>query len=458
MIRVRPKIHDSQTLEFKIGYETRPELHISQYVTNLWMFIPENLEPNEKIYVADSFYEDLKTRLRLITPQYSLAELCSREALPYRRIRQALEADDAEAKFHHQVCRTCAIMKACLRDAAEQEKELGTPDELIQRWSEILQIYRQFSEKCGGNQTLLREHKLGDEFLCQITLRYLYPIARLQPGTHLNRFLLQQQTYMQQHGYALPAQGDDKRNRHYVHRMANLRKFIESDLYITSHKKNSGYLLEQLMFMLSAGLAMAFALLINYYTQGAADNFSLPLILLTIVSYMFKDRIKDWVRAWFRNGVGGVFYDRRIRLEMNGMHIGSSRQGVGYKDEENLPEAVRKCRLEASPEGDPSRYQKEDILQYRRHLRLNRKRINRLSHHPLLGVDEICRLNLSRLMRWMDDPQTPVYHSDDDGSVETFSARHTYIVHIILEIETAGETLVNPYRVEISRDGILSIS
>lgn len=458
MIRVRPKIHDSQTLEFKIGYETRPELHVSQFVTNLWMFIPENLEPNEKIYDTDSFYEDLKTRLRLITPQYSLTELSSRDALPYRRMEEALKADNAEAGFHHQVCRTCAILKVALRDAVEHGRGHKPSEGLITQWRGILKNYRQFSEQCGKNKTLLQEHKLGDEFLCQITLRYLYPWAQAQNDSHLNRFLLEQQTYMRQRGYALPVQGDDKRNRHYVHRMANLRKLIESDLYITSHKKNSGYFLEQLMFMLSAGLAMAFALLINYYTQGAADNFSLPLILLTIVSYMFKDRIKDWVRAWFRNGVGGIFYDRRIRLEMNGTHIGSSRQGVGYKDEENLPPAVLKSRRQASPAGDPSRYQKEDILQYRRHLRLNRKRIARLSHHPLLGVDEICRLNLSRLMRWMDDPKTHLYHSADDATVQTFSARHTYIIHIILEIETAGESLVNPYRLEIGRDGILSIS
>lgn len=458
MIRVRPTIHDSQTLEFKIGYETRPELHESEYVTNLWMFIPENLEPNEKIYVADSFYEDLKTRLRLITPQYSLAQLSSRDALPYRRMEEVLKNGGTATDFRHQICRTCAILKASLRDAVDASSSELNLDRLLSQWQGILQIYRQYSVHYSENKTFMQCYRLGDEFLCQMTLRYLYPLTGSKNHDGLRRFLLEQQSYMQQRGYALPVEGDDERNRRYVHRMSHLRKYIESDLYITSHKKNSGYLLEQLMFMLSAGLAMAFALLINYYTQGAADNFSLPLILLTIVSYMFKDRIKDWVRTWFHNGAGRVFYDRRIRLEMNGMHIGSSRQGVSYKAGNALPEAVRRCREQRTDPDDPSALVKEDILQYRRQLRLNRKRINRLSHHPLLGVDEICRLNLSRLMRWMDDPETRVYHSNSDGSVETFSARHTYIIYIILEIQTAGESLVNPYRVEISRDGILSVS
>ena len=87
MIELKTKIHDQYTLELKTSCQTESGQPINEFSTEIWLFIPENLQSNEPTYTSDSFYEDLKTRLRLKTPQYTPEELAKREALPYQRLQ-----------------------------------------------------------------------------------------------------------------------------------------------------------------------------------------------------------------------------------------------------------------------------------------------------------------------------------------------------------------------------------
>lgn len=464
MIRLSPKIHDKYTLEFKIGYETEPGHHVSDFITNLWLFIPDNLESNEKIYVSDSFFEDLKTRIRLTTPRYPLSSLAQSDALPFRRIAQALREPADTANFRHQVSITAAIIKACLRDSlTETFQTAGSETRAAAYFAQVRKVlshYRALGRQIPADQPALREiYRRGDEFVCQMFLRYLYKLWRKKGDSEaLNAFMLDLQRYMTAQGCLMPEAGNARRNRDYLHHTARLKKYIESDLYISARKKHSGYLLEQLMFMLSAGLAMAFAIFVNYYSSGRGGSFSLPIILLTIVSYMFKDRIKDWVRSWFHGSASNLFYDRRQRLEVDGTWIGTTRQGVNYKDWDDLPAGIRElCRRN----GDalfPEAQQHTDVLQYRRHLRLNRRRLRRLSHHPLQGTDEIMRFSLQRLMRWMAGPETELFTMDSDAAIHTFKARRTYNIGIILEISSADDHVLRYFNAEISRNGLESFS
>jgi hypothetical protein len=211
------------------------------------------------------------------------------------------------------------------------------------------------------------------------------------------------------------------------------------------------------MFMLSAGMAMGFALMINFYTKDAANKFSLPLILLMIVSYMFKDRIKDWVRNLFHDRSGEIFFDRRQRLEMNGIDIGSSRQNFEYLTPDKVAQSIQEFKQRSMELDEPDDIQREEVVHYCRTIRLQRKLIQRLSRHPLRGVDEICRLNLNRLMRWMDNPNITVYHSAEDGNVERFNAPRTYEIHFVMGNILNGKSNFFSYRVELNRDGIIAL-
>lgn len=70
--------------------------------------------------------------------------------------------------------------------------------------------------------------------------------------------------------------------------------------------------------MLAAGLSMVFATVVSFSFQQTYGNFTMPLFIALVVSYMFKDRIKDLMHYWFANKLGSKFYDYKIKLVMHG--------------------------------------------------------------------------------------------------------------------------------------------
>ena len=70
MIFIKPKIHDSNTLEFKVGFVPQDGVTYNDFSMNTWIFIPEVLDVNKHTYTKDTFYCDILSHLRLITPSY----------------------------------------------------------------------------------------------------------------------------------------------------------------------------------------------------------------------------------------------------------------------------------------------------------------------------------------------------------------------------------------------------
>lgn len=89
MIDVQVRIHDRFSVEFKIGYVVKKDRPRSDFMINTWMFVPNNLDINAETYSKNQFYRDVKSNIRLITPIYSLKELATEEALPFRFLEVA---------------------------------------------------------------------------------------------------------------------------------------------------------------------------------------------------------------------------------------------------------------------------------------------------------------------------------------------------------------------------------
>ena len=476
MIHLNTEVHDSTTLEFKISYETHERLPKADFDLSLWLFIPEYLESNEHSFSRESFYENIKSRMRLISPRYKLDALTSSEALPYERLRKKIkqyaqvENRRTLRELKHDVCMVCNIARSGMRGAMTEAKEntdeqkcVTQTQALVQNCKSILSNYRScrtaFPE---GDNSGVALFKLGDEYICGLFLGNFYRLflffqeQKWQCPPELTQGVLELQEDMGKRGYPLPRQDDDVLNSKYLQRLSLLKKFAESGLYLATRVSKGGYLLEQLMFMFTAGLAMAFALMVNFSTRNFSDKYSLPLVLLMIISYMFKDRIKDWMRFWFHNKAGKAFFDRRAHLEMGDVSIGVSSQGVEYKLSTEIPDCIRQLRRDTNAD-KVNDFLKEDILVYRHGLRLNYKRISRLSHHPLLGVAEILRVNLSPLMRWMDNPTINVHSTDADGRIRQFPAQRTYCLDIVAQSSFLKQEEYTLYRVELNKTSILDV-
>ena len=124
MIDILPKIHDRNTLEFKVGYKAPDGTAYHDFEMNTWIFIPETLDVNKHTYQKENFYRDILSYIRLITPYYQLEELASTSSLPYQRLSnaclsltpQSSEKEKEQENYEREIKMFASIFKSSIRD------------------------------------------------------------------------------------------------------------------------------------------------------------------------------------------------------------------------------------------------------------------------------------------------------------------------------------------------------
>ena len=215
--------------------------------------------------------------------------------------------------------------------------------------------------------------------------------------------------------------------------------------------------LEQVVFSLAAGLSMVFATVISFAFQQTYGNFTLPFFIALVISYMFKDRIKELVRIYFARRLSSRLFDYKIAIRVGEQEVGWCKEGFDFLTPEKISPLVRKMRNRHSPLVI-GRGVEEQVIQYRKRIHLNRKAISKLSPYPLSGINDIVRYNLSEFMRKMDNPNVPLCANKGDGQFTTTEGKKVYYLNIIIQFKYEKTTRFRRYRVCLSRKGIHTIN
>lgn len=473
MIDIKPKIHDNNTLEFKVGYIPEDGVTYNDFYMNTWIYIPEVLDVNRHTYSKDAFYCDTISHLRLITPSYPLAELASEHSLPQQRIKEACMAvatgggEQAVKQFEREVKMYASIVKSSVRDACKavmrtDRKEMMHPSETFaSQLSDLLTHYRslraQLSNAPKGDS--LTYFNYGDEFISNVVEQHLARIINqlgAPPAGTVQQLLKQENDYRRQMGYQCVEKQSGDHNRQFVYRAGQLKKYIESNLYLPTHKRSNTVFLEQVAFSFAAGISMVFATVVSFAFQQTYGNFTLPFFIALVISYMFKDRIKDLIRNYFANRLGSRFYDYLITIRVNACKIGWVKEGFDYVSPGDVSRHVKATRARKSPLVI-NRGVDEQVIQYRKYVHLKRKRVDELSAYPLTGINNIVRFNLSAFMRKMDNPQVPLFVNDGTASPNTVMGDKVYYLNFVIQCKYKNHSEYKRYRVCLCRDGIKSI-
>ena len=196
MISIKPKIHDSNTLEFKVGFLPNDGKTYDDFYMNTWIFIPEVLDVNRHTYSKETFYCDTTSHLRLITPHYELRELTDKHSLPFTRMKQACEYPvNDKGQFETEVKMYASIVKSSVRDAyhkiANQDNEEAQASlacDLVEQAKEVTAMYRSLRSillESDEGKKMTVFYDFGDEFISNILEQHLGRIVRLlNPRKH----------------------------------------------------------------------------------------------------------------------------------------------------------------------------------------------------------------------------------------------------------------------------------
>ncbi len=467
MFDLQGKIHDRYTLELKVGYgqnDTHATKQAYQMALDMWLFLPDALYINSETYPKAAIYRDVRSMVRLITPVFKLRELADAEQLPLKRLakwcRLVVEnqTERHQQMYERQVKMFCNITRSAIRDTT-----LPVTD-CLQQLTAVLEAYRNLRTQTdiGSLPDELRAiYDLGDEYISRVAGTKVFALLRSEDAAQqhdaITAWIEHELQYQRSRGYILPREGDNTHNRQFLHRAGQLKKYVESDLYILVHERNNTFYLQQLFFMFVAGLSMVFATVVSFGFQQSYGNFTLELFLALTISYMFKDRIKNLGQQWFATKAGNKFYEYKTSLAFRGERIGWRKTGSSFVTHKDLPDEVRQLRGRTSTLNAGHSAISESVLIYRQRLALYHNRLASLSHYPLSGVNEIIRINLREFLRRMDSSHAAVYDYKEGGHIATLQTEKVYYVHLIMRATYEGNTNFYHFCLTLTRRGIIEL-
>lgn len=484
MIDIMTKIHDKFSIEFKVGFVARRKLRMNDFSVGMWIFVPNSLDINPSTYPKSKFYRDVKSNVRLITPRFLLREIVGVEAVPLHNIERAFQTlassptRTAIADYEYQIKMFVAIVKSALRDELNHIISLKLDsdiEELCRGYMDsVTAITTEFRRLRSIINTptvppeVLNCYLFGDEYLCalinQRTLALIRFLERRSAEryvgltTELSEMLRREQLYCNQMGYGALKVGDRRNNRDLVYRYGVLKKYIESDLFLKVPKKRDGVVVEQLYYSIAAGLSMIFATIVSFAFQQRYGNFTIPLFIALVVSYMLKDRIKELMRFYFAHRVGSKYFDNKATISINNHPIGWMKEGMDFISENKVPHEVMELRRRSALLQAENRLSYEKIILYRKSVHIDRSKLDSNNIiYPMNGINDIIRLHVNTFIQKLDNPQVPLWLLNDEGKVETVECDKVYFLNIVLQYQYEDKVMYRRVRIGVSRSGIKSI-
>lgn len=484
MIDTQLKVHDKYSLEFKIGFITNTsDEEKSDFKISTWIFVPNGLDVNRSTYSKEQFYRDMKTNIRLITPIYSLHDILKEGKGPFPRLQKATDAlllnpndEIVTESYAYQIKMLLCIFKSALRrevyiiaNERDDAKIVELVDLYIRNVKEIALRYREkwYSLIAPSISKQQQEYFLfGDDFLGNVIEQHSFEIMRVlgkKPvfeavRSGLNMLVEEELAHKRRRGFMVLDKNDRNHNSLVIIQRNILKKIVESDLFLQTIKKKDGALVEQFYYGLAAGIAMIFATVISFFATQRFGNFTTDLFVILVVSYIFKDRIKDVMRYYFTSELSKKFYDTKLKLSIRKREIGWLKESFDYIDESKLPDEVRNMRSRSPIVESENQVYDEKIILYRKWVSLSRFQLEKYKEYRLSGINDISRFNLIHFTQKMDNPSIPLYISDETNGFISFQGTRVYPLYFIIKCESAQDVYYKKYRILLNRDGITDVS
>lgn len=480
------ELHDKYQFEVKFTYpldKTRP---LTEYHVESFMFIPNNLCVNKRTYSREEFFNDMQKYIRFKTPAVQLRVMDQGESSPLAKLAATMErlanggGAEAAKDYEERLKMFCSIMKSALRDGGsflEKSKDDPNFKTLVENYlsvsAEIIGRLRDLKlsiQTPTVEQRHLKMYQLVDEFISLTVNKYRYRLMLFlgtlgtEPAAELKAKTIAAIRAEIEHRAAnmypsIPREDSD--NEEMIYRESALKKIMASILFLKTCTQREGVLLEQIIFGFAAGLAMAFATGVAFLSRNFAQDFSLTFFIVLVVSYMFKDRMKEMSRGYLYSKLRDRMYDLRTDVySALDRKVGVCKESFNFVHESALPPEVRKLRNKDYISELENGCLGEDIIQSRKMIKLySGECSNIFSDFDVDGVVDIMRFNIRGFLEKMDNPAKELYMPASSGDwIVKIKGRRVYHINMIIKYGMEGcEDIYRRFRLVVSRNGVRRI-
>ncbi len=478
------RIHHKFQIEIKSHYRLQRDEKQTEYAFDVYMFVPNSLDLNPGNYPKYLFYRDLQAYIRFETPTVLLRDIASGEEGPFKNLeaafhRLATEVEPVSLReYENQIKMFCCVLRKALRGHIQYLSRKTDPKDIEHLVEQFIACVREILTRYRAlrgiitiptiDEQTFSIYTLIDEYISLLVEECSYELLELLKRRDWDRdaghskelldLVRAEVDYRKAKGYPSIAVKEGN-NEELIYRRNVLKDYTQSVLQLNTRARPEGKVAQQLIFGLAAGLAMVWATAIALYAQYRFGIFTMAFFITLVISYIFKDRIKELVRDWLSSKILRSFFDQKVNICSGSgrQQIGFSRESFSFVDDESVDKEVMRVRNrdKIARIGDYSLG--EEIILYRKKITLFSKSFEQLYRNfPLKGVSDISRFNVARLARKMVNPKSPLF-ALDDGGYQRVTGRRVYHVNFVIRYSFQDEEYYRRIRVVMDRSGIKRI-
>ena len=454
--------------EIKIPYHSDNSIGKVDYHTNIYFFIPKSLNINSTSYLTNNFYNDYTSYIRFITPQRKLGALERRLHTLITTLNMNIYDESRKNTFEEElkliVCSYVSYLGKYSKEFAHKNihiKRLHTFLQRIENFHALVKIMLKTASDKQGND-IIDCVLSASEYLSYAAQNCLLEI-NVHLKTHENRYNDTVNTivgtintiieFSKENDFPVIS-NDTYQNEKVIYRHSILKKYFYSILYLYQKKKKDGGGIKEVYYAIAAGLSMVFTTLIVFATQKEYGNFTTSFFAALVISYMFKDRIKEAYRGYFDKRIAIKTYDYKEKIYSSDKKLifAFIKERMRFVKKKTLQDDIKKIRFIEVPRR-LSPYLEEDIIKFEKSVTLYNKNIQRKYHNTINGIHNIMRFDISQYLKKMDATKVPLYRVND----HKLFGNKIYHVNIVIENKTETGTALYRARIIINKRGIKRI-
>ena len=485
MIKESVKKLGKYSLEIKFKYRPEPKtglLRIKKYHIDMYFFLPVSLGVNRKNYTKMDFYREINSYLKIDPPKVLLADLLEAKDNISLQLKLAFQNYNPEDEESFENLDTLLkiyvnIVKKSVKRELRGVKKVGDEHEknrlaqrFINNFTLGLEKFRQIEQKYCKDDFAQSEGKrvfgYADEYISTLYSKYLYHVWQIlenfeSPESHQTKELLKDGIYKEReykkkmkYPFAEP-KDQSKENESFLFRWEMIKNFINNKLILTTRFDRENKWMIQFYYSLAAGIAMIFATGIAFYYNQKFGNFTIRFFVILVISYMFKDRIKDWIKDLINYILKKETYDHTINIYDDNQHmLGNMSQGFDFVPKRNLPDDILEVR-NSKHQTDVEDNSTERVMHYKSKIKLNTSKLYKFYKGiSLRGVNAVTYFNTSPLLMRMEQPDTNILLMDDNKQFAIYKSEKVYHINMIMVYDDGKDKQYRRYRIVLNRNGI----
>jgi len=372
------RIRDQLQFEIQSNFYHLPNIGETIQTQEFYFFIPNSLQINHETYTKEKFYQDQTNLIRFKTPEFTLKELLSssNSRSPLWRLNNWIQKNQVDQSLQDKIQDELQLFGSILKSSVRQrvkeiifqldprsnsKKNHGLNEEVfifVHELKNILEVYTQLQDKCKKIDAILFNYFFYvEEFISNEVNYYLTILLERMRNTKseeflegdkmLSEFILKEKQERQARNQEPELNNPDSLKNEFISHQNNLlKKFVTTALLPDVTRISSDSKIKNWIGSFSAGIAMFFYLLLFIWGGSIFVINSFPFVLITVVFYVLKDRLKEGLKnishrqtlKWISD------YTTKIRFRNQEEVLGNIRESFTYVKPNKIPAEIVQVR------------------------------------------------------------------------------------------------------------------